>query len=245
MHSHNDSAVGKLCANRKDLVIYNQTNMSRIYPDFTRIRSDNYSPLIAWYCGCQMIALNFQTSDEYLRLNDGRFRTNGGCGYVLKPQNMLQEHYVDSHMEYTSLKVEVLSAARLPKPKGQRRGECIDPYVIVTLWDVNPRDRKETKTSFRTNTVRNNGFCPIFDSEHSKFHFEVKRQDIAMLQFTVWDEDYASIDDFIGSAAIPISCVRNGIRSVQIFNAQNTASGVFDVANLLVDVKVKHSEMSI
>jgi len=32
-----------------------------------------------------MAALNIQTPDDGLRVNDGRFRENGGVGYVLKP----------------------------------------------------------------------------------------------------------------------------------------------------------------
>ena len=31
------------------------------------------------------VALNYQTPDESMMLNKGRFRDNGGCGYVLKP----------------------------------------------------------------------------------------------------------------------------------------------------------------
>lgn len=31
------------------------------------------------------VALNFQTSGEQMDLNQGRFLTNGRCGYVLKP----------------------------------------------------------------------------------------------------------------------------------------------------------------
>jgi phosphatidylinositol phospholipase C delta len=35
------------------------------------------------------VALNYQTSDVPMHCNRGRFRENGNCGYVLKPQSML------------------------------------------------------------------------------------------------------------------------------------------------------------
>ena len=41
--------------------------------------------------GAQMVALNFQTKDKELQINQGWFLQNGGCGYVLKPNILLQE----------------------------------------------------------------------------------------------------------------------------------------------------------
>lgn len=39
----------------------------------------------------QIVALNYQTSGFPMRLNDGKFRDNGGCGYLLKPLVLRQE----------------------------------------------------------------------------------------------------------------------------------------------------------
>jgi hypothetical protein len=39
------------------------------------------------------VALNFQTPGLMMDLYDGKFRQNGGCGYVLKPA-MMRQHYV-------------------------------------------------------------------------------------------------------------------------------------------------------
>ena len=35
--------------------------------------------------GLQVVALNYQTSDLEMQINRGRFRDNGGCGYLLRP----------------------------------------------------------------------------------------------------------------------------------------------------------------
>ena len=37
------------------------------------------------------MALNFQKPDLFMHLNQGFFRLNGGCGYVLKPSVMRRE----------------------------------------------------------------------------------------------------------------------------------------------------------
>lgn len=34
----------------------------------------------------QIVSLNYQTAGSAMRLNDGKFRDNGGCGYLLKPE---------------------------------------------------------------------------------------------------------------------------------------------------------------
>jgi len=219
--------------------------MSRIFPEGIRVLSYNFNPIVGWSAGCQLIALNFQTSDFDLRLNDGLFRTNGNCGYLLKPQNMLQDIYIESFSEPISLEVHVLSASRLPKPRGRKRGECVDPYVQVTLWDVNPQDGKEIKKSHYTDVKKNNGFFPIFNPESSVFRFTVQNQNVAMLQFSVWDFDNTKSDEFIGGASIPVSCIRTGFRSVQLFDANNTLSGAFDFANLLVEVEMERTQAEI
>ena len=38
-----------------------------------------------------MVALNFQTSDLAMQLNQAKFEYNGNCGYLLKPDFMCRE----------------------------------------------------------------------------------------------------------------------------------------------------------
>ena len=59
---------------------YNKRQMSRIYPRGGRVDSSNYMPQIFWNAGCQMVALNFQTPDLAMQLNQGKFEYNGSCG---------------------------------------------------------------------------------------------------------------------------------------------------------------------
>ncbi|XP_046545960.1 1-phosphatidylinositol 4,5-bisphosphate phosphodiesterase gamma-1-like [Haliotis rubra] len=68
---------------------YNCYQVSRIFPKFTRIGSDNYDPVPMWIGSCQMVALNYQTPDKPMQLNQGWFRQNGNltitilCGRLL------------------------------------------------------------------------------------------------------------------------------------------------------------------
>ena len=101
MHSFSENKVRSLCRQRQGAMrwtVFNQQHMSRTYPAGSRVDSSNYNPLLAWSVGCQMVALNFQTQDQFLRLNDGRFRENGNCGYVLKPSALMTKVSEDSLM---------------------------------------------------------------------------------------------------------------------------------------------------
>jgi hypothetical protein len=79
------SILGKDPANTTMWRLYNVHHMTRTYPAGTRLDSSNYIPILPWTVGCQLVALNFQTNDSALSLNDGLFRQDGGSGYVRKP----------------------------------------------------------------------------------------------------------------------------------------------------------------
>ncbi|GFU38931.1 1-phosphatidylinositol 4,5-bisphosphate phosphodiesterase gamma-1 [Nephila pilipes] len=50
---------------------------SRVYPKGSRIDSSNYDPMKMWNAGVQMVALNYQTPDRAMQLNQARFLQNG------------------------------------------------------------------------------------------------------------------------------------------------------------------------
>jgi phosphatidylinositol phospholipase C, gamma-1 len=52
---------------------YNIVQVSRIYPNGTRVDSSNYDPQPLWNCGCQFVALNFQTPGLFLALRAQAF----------------------------------------------------------------------------------------------------------------------------------------------------------------------------
>ena len=187
-----------------------------------------------------MAALNIQTPDEALLINDGRFRENGGVGYVLKPSILMMTEQMEPRS--THIEVKILSGSCLPKPRGLSSGECIDPYVKISLFDCH--EGKELTTNQLTNAVFNNGFSPIWNFEDS-FHFDVKNSSVAVMQFTVWNKNSLSDDEIIASSSVPITCMRQGIRSVQLFDENMTRSGAFDFASLLVLVKKEDSQVEI
>lgn len=104
--------------------------ISRIYPKGTRVDSSNYDPCEAWSAGNQLVALNYQTASMPMWINWGKFRENGSCGYVLKPEYMLTDEYSPS--DAIRLCVHIISGQQLPKPGGSQKGEvCVSLYIYV------------------------------------------------------------------------------------------------------------------
>lgn len=180
-----------------------------------------------------MVALNFQTNDAAMRINHGRFRVNGCCGYVPIPASLVDG---ESKPPPPSLfSVRVLSGSCLPKPRGRVRGECVNPCVRVSLYDISPLGGKEIVTHHTTKIVDGNGFFPIWNQE--KFRFRAENPDVAVLVLAVWDKFVGKSDDFIASASVPIDCLREGYRSVKLFGGNGARNGAFECASLLIEVK--------
>jgi len=136
------------------------------------------------------------------------------------------------------VKVSILAGNCLPKPKGGKAGEVIDPYVRVELHDVTDKGggKEEYKGELWSSpTVANNGFCPTWRDASRVFN--VQNPDVAMFMFQVLDNDVV-LNEAIASCAIPVSCLRTGTRSVPLYKGHhsNSRSGVFDFATLLIRV---------
>jgi len=126
---------------------------------------------------------------------------------------------------------------------GKKTGERIDPYVNVCLFDVANNTGKVLKISHHTQPIQNNGFNPVWIQKEA-FKYDVHNPDVAMLQLTVLHNEVGLGvglglgDEFIASSSVPVSCIRQGYRSVKLFDEKNMRSGPFDFASLLIEVRI-------
>lgn len=239
MHSIGETKITKILTDAENgpkWRKYNVDHMTRTYPAGTRVDSSNYNPLVAWTMGCQMVALNFQTSDAPLLLNYGRYLQNGSSGYVLKDPSTLEFQPTSPK----TVKIRIISGNCLPKPNGETTGEEIDPYVQIVTHDVVCKEdsgKEEYKSSTYFNScVNNNGFCPVWNEGEFQ-EFSISSPGVAMVQFYLMEED-VGIDDKVAYAAIPVSCLRRGYRSIQLYDKYGTRRGPYGAASLLVEIDV-------
>ncbi|VDN03875.1 unnamed protein product [Thelazia callipaeda] len=218
----------------RGLVQFNSRQLSRVYPQGSRVTSANYDPIPMWNAACHMVALNYQTGDRPMQLNQGKFMANGQCGYVLKPSYMIDEMFSPAAAEIVStscpiiLTIHVIAGQHL-KRKDQNRGIC-SPVVTIEMIGL-PAD----STTVRTRAFASNGLNPVWNE---KFGFKVYCPELALLRLYVEDGDFVGpkTDPFIGQAVFPLDCIRTGFRSVTL---RNQFSEDLELSSLLLFVDMR------
>lgn len=59
-----------------DLKKRHAATFTRVYPKGLRFDSSNYSPIPGWEWGAQIVALNYQTTDENMLINQCFYQKN-------------------------------------------------------------------------------------------------------------------------------------------------------------------------
>ncbi|XP_016102769.1 1-phosphatidylinositol 4,5-bisphosphate phosphodiesterase gamma-1-like [Sinocyclocheilus grahami] len=214
----------------KKFLQYNRLQLSRIYPRGQRLDSSNYDPLPMWLCGSQLVALNFQTADKPMQMNQALFMLNGRSGYVLQPSIMRDDTFdpFDRHslrgVEPITVCIEVLGARHLPK---HGRG-IVCPLIEIEVCGAEYDNAKQ-----RTDSEADNGLNPTWPRK--PFRFTVCNPSFAFLRFVVYEIDMFNDQNFLAQATFPINCLKTGYRSVPL---KNSYSEDLELASLLVHMDI-------
>lgn len=191
---------------------HNSEHLMRVFPKGTRIMSHNLNPVPYWGNGAQICALNWQTFDASMQLNDALF--NGTDGYVLKPVPLRTGGNGDlSTGKKKKLNLKVAGATDVPIPEG-RNADDIRPYVTCTL--IHPSDLKGEPPKRKTapykqhklgivhrgaNPPNNN---PIFDEV---LEWEYEDNEMTFLRILIKSDDKFAANPVFAVAAVRLSYV--------------------------------------
>ncbi|XP_041009542.1 phosphoinositide phospholipase C 2-like [Juglans microcarpa x Juglans regia] len=205
----------------KEIVGFTQRNILRVYPKGIRIDSSNYNPLIGWSHGAQMVAFNMQGHGRSLWLMHGMFKANGGCGYIKKPDFLLN---TGPHNEVfdpnvilpvkKTLKVTVYMGEGWYHDFTHTHFDAFSPpdfYVRVGIAGVSADTIMK-----KTKTLEDN-WVPDWNE---KFEFPLSVPELALLRIEVHEYDMSEKDDFGGQTCLPVSELRSGIRAVQLHSLE-------------------------
>ncbi|XP_072904691.1 1-phosphatidylinositol 4,5-bisphosphate phosphodiesterase gamma-1-like isoform X1 [Hemitrygon akajei] len=218
----------------KKFLQYNHRQLSRVYPRGQRLDSSNYDPLPMWICGSQLVALNFQTPDKPMQLNQAIFTMNGRCGYVLHPDIMRDENFDPfdkstlKGVEPITIQLQILGARHLPK-NGR---SIVCPFVEVEVCGAEYDNSK-----YKTEVVADNGLNPVW--LFKQFVFDINNPEFAFLKFIVYDEDMFSDPNFLAQATYPVKGLKTGYRSVPL---KNSYSEELELASLLVHIEIVNAK---
>ncbi|MCJ1306707.1 Phospholipase C [Agyrium rufum] len=137
---------------------HNRKFLMRVYPSGFRMKSSNPEPLAFWKRGVQMVALNWQTYDEGMQMNDAMFACGSDrTGYVLKPKSLRDEVEAESSSRTSmdsgaisitkikkkevSFSIDLISAQQVPRPSTLNPDEEMESYVEIEIFSAEEKGR--------------------------------------------------------------------------------------------------------
>lgn len=201
-------------AEKKKLVIsYTRNSFMKVYPRGTRFDSSNCDPTKSWLCGAQISALNLQsTDDDYVLLNKIFFKLNGGCGYILKPDWLIDEKApIKSYKSHSmNLLIKIISGNMLQNIlKIDGVYENIKEIAVsVQLLGSYEDDNNEI---YYTEYINQNFVNPIFNN--AIVNFKVYESDLSFVIIKIF-----SGKTILARAILPLWFLDEGIKLVSLFD---------------------------
>ncbi|KAJ5588445.1 hypothetical protein N7537_011123 [Penicillium hordei] len=197
--------------NKVALESHNRKYLTRVYPSGFRLRSSNFDPNKFWRRGVQMAALNWQTYDIGMQMNQAMFAAGTDrTGYILKPESLRLPAADDGKQKrkmerkLVRFSVDVVSAQQLPRPRTIGQDDNINPYVEIEMFSADDRGQSfvlgeggmdaSARNGMsgigyphrrRTKIEQSNGYSPVFNDKF-KLSLETKYPDLVFVRWTVW-----------------------------------------------------------
>ncbi|KAI0135655.1 hypothetical protein F4814DRAFT_32265 [Daldinia grandis] len=236
---HSKASDSKLALAR-----HNMRYMMRVYPQYSRLSSDNFNPLMYWRRGVQMAALNWQTFDLGMQLNQAMF--DGGTdqsGYVLKPASMREIRILPDGLPLEAIgklerqnmtfHINIISAQQLIRPSSLGSNRTLDPYVEIEIFHTNDKRDKhdsmagipilsDTPLKSTTSIVKENGFNPVFNHK-ADFNVTTKHPELLFVRFSVRlsnDGEYSSgRSALIATYTAKLGSLKQGYRTLPLLDS--------------------------
>ncbi|KAI1648327.1 PLC-like phosphodiesterase [Daldinia loculata] len=247
--SINENKIFELIASKHfELFSHNRHFFMRAYPKGLRWDSSNLDPSHFWRKGVQMVAMNWQSWDEGMMLNEAMF--SGEHGWVLKPPGYLSEDAFtapeDAGPQSTlDLVITVLAGQHIPLPEGTHssNSRSLRPYVRCELHVEKIEERvgafidgggRVRECEYKQKTGIGKTDHPDFGSVKNELHFlGVKRviEQLSFVRFKVEDDAPRLMslnrDPFLGWACIRLDRLATGYRFIQLLDTNgNKTPGV-------------------
>ncbi|KAI1819639.1 phosphatidylinositol-specific phospholipase C [Xylaria intraflava] len=234
----------KAPGSKKLLTRHNMRYMMRVYPQYSRLASNNFNPLVYWRKGVQMAALNWQTFDIGMQLNQAMFA--GGTdqsGYVLKPESMrtiriLTHGLPDEALgklerQNLTFTIDIISAQRLMRPASLPSHRTMDPYVEMEVFHANDKrdkhdgagdasNQSDTPDKVRTSIVKENGFDPEFNFP-GDFKVTTKYPELVFVKFSVKlspdGETISGRNPTVATYTAKLSNLKRGFRTLPLWDS--------------------------
>lgn len=206
MLSSDEEVIKAISSKKRSVADFARNRLVRIYPSAIRIASSNFNPIGFWSQGCQMVALNLQTRDEWTLINKTMFFGPGNRkdGFLPKPV-WLETKEIPQIQKF---KIEVLSAQILSQ-------DLVDENDYLEIsFQGHPFDEAQNPTTHRLNIIQN-FLHPTFVQPSKKTFFEIRFKDLAFFCFNI-----RNAETIKSRGVVKASCMREGLRVLHLYDSR-------------------------
>lgn len=216
---------------------HNKNFFMRAFPAGRRIDSSNPDPSLFWRKGVQMVAMNWQYTDEGMMLNEGMFADEGG--WVLKPPGYLISDKMSETQEQAApgkmldLSITIFAGQHIlcgsnddDDGKSNASANDIHPLVKVELHvektDSSKKDPQLQGSSYKKKTETSKSDHPTFGPRGSQVSFLGIAKvvpELSYVRFKVEDEGLVS-SPLIAWACIRLDRLQSGYRFIPLMDKQ-------------------------
>ncbi|NP_001360637.1 Phosphoinositide phospholipase C [Caenorhabditis elegans] len=216
--SLNENAAKKLMKRHPaKCVSYTRDHLIRTYPSAKHYDSSNFNPINCWAHGMQMVALNFQTPDVIMAVNQAMFEQSGNCGYQLKPRCLWDESHL-LYNKFLPLSKDIAGHSALLLNLTIISGQHVYPnthyaslYVEIEVIGIHNDCVRE-----KSKVVQRNSVNPIWN--HTT-QLRIACVDLAFLRIAVCDSGQNG--RVVAHRVVPVKCIRPGFRHLPLRTPTN------------------------
>ncbi|EIN04446.1 PLC-like phosphodiesterase [Punctularia strigosozonata HHB-11173 SS5] len=215
-----ETALSKLLPHSlSDLISHAERHQRRVYPYGLRVGSSNLDPLKFWRNGSQIAALNWQTFDRGMQMNEAMFI--GSPGWVLKPGSLLGMSGIKSRLRLTG---DIMYLSSLPLPEGKKD---LTAYVKAQLFHSNG---EEEWKSGKCKAKRVDGNSSIADlSWNERLQWEYDSDELVFVRLLVMESQFGR-DERLAVFCARVDFLQQGFKMIRLLNMK----GKHTDASLLV-----------
>ncbi|KAM0720158.1 hypothetical protein Q7P37_004294 [Cladosporium fusiforme] len=202
---------------------HNAHHLMRVYPKGTRIFSHNLYACRLWGIGAQVAALNMQTYDHAMQINEALFA--GSDGYVLKPAALRAGGSGKLSTGRTKrLRLHVGGATGVPTPEDYDADD-MKPYLTCTMVHPDAYTGKYQKRKTSPYRQHRLGFMhkgenppvtdPLWDET---LEWDYEENELVFLRMYLKSDDSWARNPMFATAAVRLSYVTEGWTFIRLLD---------------------------
>ena len=197
---------------QKEIIKLSQHCILKAYPD--SFRSNNYDIIKCWRCGCQIAALNIQAlEDDFTLFNNIFFYQNKKCGYVLKPQRLLDKDIIiNNKTPNGKIEFKIISCYNLLKLM-ESKEDIIYEKGKLTMEIYSLGSEQDDLNPHRIYKLKGGLLFPIIKDNDNIIKYHIYENDLGGIMIKFIYEG-----NMIGRGCIPYCLMKNGYRRIPIFD---------------------------